>query len=753
MGHAPHNGNSNPWLLVPGSLGHRWPSAGDPGGWARSLVIQVVVGKLLLPKTFLPRPLSPQPLTSQSLSLQPASAQGLRLLLGTCVATALALLAGRALLAQVTPAPTPDTSASWLRAWRLLSPDPVLRREASLLLASREPTGSAKQRQWLWGQGWGRDPLAALALKRAAQAAEASGHANQALDLWQTLEERFPQSPASADALYSLGRQDPTGRQLLLQRFPAHPAALAAALDLARSPASRLGASLHLARWGPRWPGAEALLVAACRGDDGPLLPQQRRQLALGLAQLGRGGTALRCLQDLQGDPALELALGQALQKGDAKDGRLGDRRLLALARRWPSSSQAREASILLSQGEGPETGALLSQLPAKLQDTASVQARLALAGQRPWPAVLIRWPRDPASWELQWQLARAALLDRRWSEAARILQVLPANQLAAPLAARQLFWLAYSQARLGDGAKAQRLWRQVLALAPGGYYSWRARLHLGQSDPALLRAPGAAATDLARSPWQPLASGDRGLDRLWRLNQPLEAWESWRFRRGGQPPQAPRDLVLEGRLRSGVGDDWIGLGQLEQASLRLPKGSCRQQVQLDRLLHPDRYGELFRQAAAAAGLDSALPQAVALQESRFTAGVESPVGAVGLMQLMPATASDLAGRPLEGPSLKDPALNTRLGTRYLRQLLEHWHGNPVLAVASYNAGAGAVGHWLKVGLGPSRDKAGGAIDLEREPELWIEAIPYPETRLYIKKVLGNVLSYRRLNGGVLSDC
>ena len=697
---------------------------------------------------------TPRPLPAQLPSPPPPATKGLRLLLGTAFGTALALLAGRALLLQLRPTPTPDTPVASLRAWRLLSPDPALRREASLLLASREPTGSARQRQGLWGQGWGRDPLAALALKRAAQAAEAAGYADQAQDLWQGLLERFPQSPASADALYSLGRQQPRWRQVLLLRFPAHPAALAAALDLGRSPASRLKASLHLARWGPRWPGAEALLVKACRGRDGALQPLQRRQLAMGLAQLGRGQSALDCIGGLGGDPELELALGQALLKGDASQQELADRRLLALAQRWPTTAVAREASALLSEREGSDTDALLAQLPAPLQDSAAVQARLAFDRQRPWRGVLQRWPRDPASWELQWQLARQALLQQRWAEAAHILQALPANQLAAPLAARQLFWLAYSQGRLGDGAMAQRLWRQVLAIAPGGYYSWRARLHLGKNDPELLRAPGAPAVPLARPPWQPLASGDGGLDRLWRLNQPLEAWESWRFWRGGRPPQTAQDLRLEGRLRSAVGDDWIGLGQLEQASLRLPKGSCQLQVALEAELNPLRYGELFSQAAAAAGLDPALLQAVARQESRFTAGVESPVGAVGLMQLMPSTASELAGRRLEGARLKDPALNSRLGARYLRQLLEQWQGNAVLAVASYNAGPGAVGHWLKTGLGSDSPKPANApINLQRDPELWIEAIPYPETRLYTKKVLGNLWSYRRLNQGDGSGC
>jgi len=695
-----------------------------------------------------------RPLLPQRPSPQTPSAQGLSLLLGTCLGTALALLAGRALVLQLTPTLTPDTPAASLRAWRLLSPDPVLRREASLLLASREPSGSARQRQGLRGQGWGRDPIAALALKGAAQAAEAAGQADQALDLWQSLWQRFPQSPASADALYSLGRQQPRWRQLLLQRFPAHPAALAAALELGGTPASRLRASLHLARWGPRWPGAEPLLVQACRGRVGALQPPQRRQLALGLAQLGRGQTALDCLKGLQGDPALELALGQALLKGDASQQGLADRRLLALAQRWPTRAAAREASALLSQREGADTDALLARLPAPLQDSAPVQARLAVDGLRPWAGVLKRWPRDPASWELQWQLARQALLEQRWAGAALILQALAPDQLAPPLAARQLFWLGYCQWRLGNGALARRLWRQVLALAPGGYYRWRAGLHLGEGGPELLRVPGAPAGPLARPPWQPLASGDAGLDRLWRLNQPLEAWESWRFWRGGQPAQVARDLQLEGRLRSAVGDDWIGLGQLEQASLRLAWGSCRQQLDLERQLHPLRYGELFRQAAAGAGLDPALLQAVARQESRFTAGVESPVGAVGLMQLMPSTARELAGRPLEGASLKDPALNSRLGARYLRQLLEQWQGNPVLAVASYNAGPGAVGHWLKTGLGSDSPKpAGVTISLERDPELWIEAIPYPETRLYTKKVLGNLWSYQRLNQAAASGC
>jgi soluble lytic murein transglycosylase len=77
---------------------------------------------------------------------------------------------------------------------------------------------------------------------------------------------------------------------------------------------------------------------------------------------------------------------------------------------------------------------------------------------------------------------------------------------------------------------------------------------------------------------------------------------------------------------------------------------------------------------------------------------------------------------------LEQPGRNAELGARYLNQLLDQWQNNPVLAVASYNAGPGAVGGWIDPRLG-------------NQPELWVEAIPFPETRLYVKKVLGNVWS------------
>ncbi|MFZ0409395.1 MAG: lytic transglycosylase domain-containing protein [Cyanobium sp.] len=674
------------------------------------------------------------------------------LLAVSCLGSGLALVGGRALLARLPPL-TPDTPTSALERQRRWSPDPWRRREASLIL-ERQAEAAADpnlQLRLLAGQGWGPDPLAAVVLKHQAQAAEALQQPARARRLWQQLLRRFPGDPASADALYALGRRNPRLRQQLRQRFPAHPAALAAALEAGPAPdAARIGA-LHLARWGARWPGAQDKLQNSCTPGPRGATAAERRQLAAALAELGDPQAALSCLgKDTGLSASGQLALAGAWLQGDAADRDRALRSLVALVRQAPASPEAEEAVRLLSQQQGPASDAALGQLPDRWRASAAVAAHQALAAAGGSEAkaagatgaalqVLRQWPDDPASWDLQWDLSRRELLSGQWSAALTLLQAIPAERLPPPLAARQRFWRGYAQRQSGLESAAQATWQELLRRNPGGYYGWRAALHLGKGD--LLRDAAAAQPGLrAGDRWQPLASGDAGLDRLWRLDQRTEAWETWRQRRANVPPQRSQELLLEGRLRQGVGDDWTGLAQLDRALLRLKPDQCRLLPQLERSLHPPRFEALFGAASRQHNVPMVLLQGVSKQESRFTPAVHSAVGAVGLMQLMPETASELAGQQLSAAALENPQRNVELGSRYLRGLLRQWRDEPILAVASYNAGPGAVRGWR-------------ADQLQRAPELWVEAIPYPETRLYVKKVLGNAWSYQELARGVEPRC
>ncbi len=142
----------------------------------------------------------------------------------------------------------------------------------------------------------------------------------------------------------------------------------------------------------------------------------------------------------------------------------------------------------------------------------------------------------------------------------------------------------------------------------------------------------------------------------------------------------------------------------------------------------------IIRQQAAAKHLSPALVAGVIYAETKFDART-SPAGAVGLMQLEPATALFLAKRSgattFNTSDLNEPAVNIAYGSYYLRYLLNEYHGKVVLALAAYNGGETNVNRWV------SEARAHGRT-------LTIAAIPFPETRAYVSRVLHAAGEYRR---------
>ena len=139
------------------------------------------------------------------------------------------------------------------------------------------------------------------------------------------------------------------------------------------------------------------------------------------------------------------------------------------------------------------------------------------------------------------------------------------------------------------------------------------------------------------------------------------------------------------------------------------------------------------------ASMDHAAIYAITRQESRFQVDAISSAGARGLMQLMPATAKETAGKLGVKYSasrlISDGEYNALLGSTYLKAQLERFDGSLLLAAAAYNAGAGNARKWVNT-FGDPRSEA---ID----PVVWVELIPVQETRTYVKRVLGNYLVYR----------
>ena len=159
-------------------------------------------------------------------------------------------------------------------------------------------------------------------------------------------------------------------------------------------------------------------------------------------------------------------------------------------------------------------------------------------------------------------------------------------------------------------------------------------------------------------------------------------------------------------------------------------------------LRYPLPFREEFARSASAAGVPSTWAFGIARSESLFMRDARSGAGAVGLMQLLPTTAKHVARRldlPYSGiEMLTNPASNIRLGTAYLAEMTTRYTGNRVLATAAYNAGPERVEQWI-----PRQDSV--------DARIWIEGIPYNETRSYVRRVLeAEAIYYWRLTGKTL---
>lgn len=149
--------------------------------------------------------------------------------------------------------------------------------------------------------------------------------------------------------------------------------------------------------------------------------------------------------------------------------------------------------------------------------------------------------------------------------------------------------------------------------------------------------------------------------------------------------------------------------------------------------IYPNKYAEYVEKYSAEYNVDSNLVYAIIKQESNFEPDVNSPKGAVGLMQLMEKTAAEVAERVnCNNVDLRNPEINIKLGTKHLSDLLHKYDDNEKMAIIAYNAGMGNVDNWI----------GNGIIDQEGTN---LENVPYKETNMYLRKVIKNYQMYSKL--------
>jgi soluble lytic murein transglycosylase len=344
--------------------------------------------------------------------------------------------------------------------------------------------------------------------------------------------------------------------------------------------------------------------------------------------------------------------------------------------------------------------------------------ARLAYHASRQLNPRALEWYREAEGAPLSdaqraWRI-RAGLRSGAWPDVIATIDSMPPAEALDPA---WRYWKARALAAERRGAEANLLYTG-LADDPG-FYGLLAAEALGRklevTSAPLTPEPEALAAFGARPAVQRVV-------KLAQLDMRAESQREWLYVVRGLPDDALL-LAAEYARREGLYDRAINTAD---------RTTSRHDFGL-RYMTPFR--DQFVQAAREQGVDPALLFGIARQESRFVPDIVSSAGAVGLMQLMPPTARWVAKQLNRGdyrPSqISDVEVNTQFGAFYFRYVLDKLDGVPALAAAAYNAGPNRAQAW----------RGGSTL----EGAVWVETIPFNETREYVKRVLANTMLYAYL--------
>jgi soluble lytic murein transglycosylase len=349
---------------------------------------------------------------------------------------------------------------------------------------------------------------------------------------------------------------------------------------------------------------------------------------------------------------------------------------------------------------------------------------------------VLERFPEGKHAQRAAWKVGWSAYRNGRFDETVRQFEQAAARFPRGDTRPAWLYWAGRAREQLGQTAEADARYAIVVADYQNSYYGRLAERRLAERGASPARPPVARAAAAPPSAMPPTEDVIRQLIAQQldddAMNELLFAQRTW-----GDSPAIQATIGL---IHSRRGDLRRGINAMKRAYPQfIAAGGERMPVEMLKVLFPLAYWDVLKKHATARGLDPYVVAALTAQESTFDAGIRSHANAIGLMQVLPSTGRRYARRlgikRFSARSLTDPETNVRIGTAIFADLVERF-GSPHLALASYNAGEGAVARWASERPGIARDE-------------FVDDIPYPETQNYVKRIVGTAEDYRRLYGAL----
>ncbi len=594
----------------------------------------------------------------------------------------------------------------------------------------------------------------------------------------------YPRSPITANAISLLDGDRSQHQARLIREFPYHPLAQKLARQGLQQNPDQFRLLLLLAKYS-RDADLNKIRDRLVLEYSGELTPEDWEAIADGYWQEDEYRKAADAYAFAPNTPRNLYRVARGFHRnGNLDAARLGYQRLIS---EYHDAREAGQALLYLASiSSGDVAVVYLEKAIAKFPDVAPEAYRSKAiiherfgkykAADRSRDRLLNKYSNSAAAVEYRWKIAQELANNGNKKDAWQWMQPVVKSNLELDFAPQALYQTGIWATDLGKPAAAETVYEKIIGLYPQSYWAWRSAIKLNWQvgdfeqvrslDPAL---------DLAKT-YSPLPMDSKALQELYFLGQYYDAWLllqseikqhqqltvneqfsegilklelSHRLLRHVPHEAVPKrnstgtskrtDTCGQALCAVTVGQYSAGMQEIWDLTKREDPQELEQWEALRKTtaywqgLFPFPYESKIREYAQQEQINPLLVISVMRKESTFDPEIDSAVGAIGLMQIVPPTADWIAKQiQLPNYSLTNPEDNIRIGTWYLKHNHDRYQDNSLLAVASYNAGTSNVNDWLSIYDFNNRDR-------------FVEQIPFPETKDYVEGVFGNYWNYLRL--------
>jgi soluble lytic murein transglycosylase len=545
------------------------------------------------------------------------------------------------------------------------------------------------------------------------------------------LVQNYPNHPLSADALVLLANQKALPEAQLIRQFPAHPLTQNIVRQRLKQNPNQYQLLLLLAKYS-RGQDLNPIRDRLVLEYPAQLTPDDWEAIADGYWRDEEHRKAADAYIFASSIPRnLYRAARGFHRNGNLDTARGAYQRLL---REYHDSQEAGQALIhLASISSGDEAVVYLQKAIAKFPEVAPEAYRSKAiiherfskydAANDARQKLLTKYSDSPSAGEYRWQKAQELAANGNQQDAWQWMQPVVKSNQEQEFAAKALYSTGKWARELNHPEAATTTFQKVIKLYPQSYWAWRSAVMLGWDvgDFNQLR-PLFPTLDLAKT-YSPLPMGSAALQELYLLGQYHDAWLMLQSEIERPQQTSVNEQFTEGVLLLELGQYSQGIQQIWDLTKRETPQELeewrvlRQSKTYWQALFPFPYETQILQNSKQQQINPLLVISVMRKESTFNPTIDSAVGAVGLMQVVPPTAEWVAAQMgIADYSLTSPDDNIKIGTWYLKHNHQRYQDDSLLAVASYNAGTGNVNDWIEQYDFQDRDR-------------FVEQIPFPETK------------------------